>query len=76
MIAHMLLIFIVLMQLNFSNHASFDHAEILRLNDNIISGEIPASLSKLVGLKELRLDDNLLVGEIPVEFSALTNLGE
>ncbi|KAK6133988.1 hypothetical protein DH2020_032264 [Rehmannia glutinosa] len=46
----------------------------LLLQDNNISGPIPAELGKLPKLKELDLSNNLLTGEIPSSLSQLKSL--
>ena len=44
------------------------------LNDNALSGEIPAELGSLSNLTWLYLNDNDLSGEIPAELGSLSNL--
>ena len=44
------------------------------LDDNGLTGEIPAELGNLSNLERLRLHDNLLTGEIPAELGNLPNL--
>ena len=46
----------------------------LVLDDNNLSGEIPAELGSLSNLTDLFLQDNLLSGEIPAELGSLSNL--
>ena len=46
----------------------------LYLNDNQLTGEIPAALGNTWGLKRLNLGDNQLTGEIPAELANLSNL--
>ena len=47
---------------------------ILDLQDNALSGEIPAELGNLANLEQLRLNDNQLTGEIPAGLGRLENL--
>ena len=46
----------------------------LRLQDEDLSGEIPAELSSLSNLTVLHLENNDLSGEIPAELGSLSNL--
>ena len=46
----------------------------LHLQSNRLTGEIPAELGRLAGLKQLYLQSNRLTGEIPVEFGGLASL--
>ena len=46
----------------------------LILDNNQLTGEIPAELGNLTYLTELHLDNNQLTGEIPAELGNLTNL--
>ena len=46
----------------------------LYLNDNNLSGVVPADLGKLSELRELDLNSNLLSGSIPAELSSLSQL--
>ena len=48
----------------------------MRLNDNFLSGPIPADLGKLSSLVGLRLSRNFLSGSIPAELGGLTGLDE
>ena len=48
--------------------------EVLFLNSNQLSGNIPAELGNLSNLVMLWLQDNLLVGDIPSSFINLVNL--
>lgn len=48
----------------------------LRLSENRLKGEIPASLGDLPRMRDLRLDDNQLTGSIPPSFGALVNLSK
>ena len=50
------------------------HVAILDLQDNALSGEIPADLGNLQNLEQLRLNDNQLTGEIPSALGRLENL--
>ena len=49
---------------------------VLDLEDNQLSGEIPAALGNLSNLRNLRFEDNQLSGEIPAALGNLTNLRE
>ena len=46
----------------------------LDLQDNALSGEIPADLGNLINLEQLRLNDNQLTGGIPAALGRLENL--
>ena len=46
----------------------------LYLNNNQLTGTIPAELSKLTNLRQLHLSSNQLTGVIPVELTTLANL--
>jgi Leucine-rich repeat (LRR) protein len=46
----------------------------LDFSANMISGSIPESLGKMVGLKYLGLENNDLSGEIPASIAELTQL--
>ena len=48
----------------------------LYINDNALSGEIPAELGSLSNLTALSLRNNELSGEIPPELGSLSNLIE
>ncbi|KAJ0466217.1 putative non-specific serine/threonine protein kinase [Helianthus annuus] len=50
--------------------------ERLILNDNKLSGEIPATLERLTSLRGLYLDYNMLTGTIPESLGNLTSLTE
>ena len=50
------------------------HTVSLDLQDNALSGEIPAELVSFTNLEHLRLNDNQLSGEIPASLSRLENL--
>ena len=52
----------------------FDYLVHLILNDNQLTGELPAELGGLGELKWLRLDNNSLTGELPAEMGALPEL--
>ncbi|KAI4351067.1 hypothetical protein L6164_005452 [Bauhinia variegata] len=56
---------------NFSTHLNT-----LLMGYNQISGTIPETIGRLVGLTFLRMEDNLLEGTIPTSIGKLTNLGE
>ena len=47
---------------------------VLRLDNNQLSGEMPAELGNLLSLERLSLNDNQLSGEIPAELGNLLNL--
>ena len=52
-------------------------AELLQMNNNQLTGGVPASLGKCAKLKILRLDANQLEGAVPAtELAALTGLTE
>ena len=46
----------------------------LDLQNNALSGEIPAELVSFTNLEHLRLNDNQLTGEIPASLGRLENL--
>ena len=50
------------------------HVVELWLDNNQLSGPIPAALGNLANLRLLQLSDNQLSGDIPVELGGLTNL--
>jgi len=53
---------------------SYGHVSRLILNDNSLSGSIPAELGNLTNLTSLYLNINSLTGSIPPELGNLTNL--
>ena len=46
----------------------------LRLDNNLLRGNIPEDLGKLSNLEEMLLDDNILSGNIPAKLGDLSNL--
>jgi hypothetical protein len=46
----------------------------LRVQNNLLSGELPPELGNMVNVRELRLQNNVFTGAIPGEFGALSEL--
>ncbi|TMW57477.1 hypothetical protein Poli38472_003402 [Pythium oligandrum] len=53
---------------------ALDHLQELDLSSNYLSGSVPSTMSRLVGLRVLRLDRNFLTGLVPATLSSLIQL--
>jgi hypothetical protein len=69
-------VFIAKSQLLRISLVHFLDAVVLNLENNFLSGQIPASLGNAGPLVELRLNNNLLEGVIPASLGNLSSLGK